>query len=125
MQTALRTRLKADGAIAALVGTRIDWGLRPQAKSLPAISLLIVPTPRDYHMGGAQVTQQYRVQCDCWGVTYKSAFDVAEAVIACLEPSSGEFQASFVERRADMPELTDTGEVHRVMLEFKITHIPA
>lgn len=125
MQTALRTRLKANGPVAAIAGPRVDWGLRPQAKALPALSLLIVPTPRDYHMGGAQVTQQWRVQCDCWGLTYKAAFDLAGAVIACLEPASGEFQASFVERRADMPELTDAGEVHRVMLEFKITHIPA
>jgi hypothetical protein len=38
MQTALRTRLLADATISGIVGTRIDWGLRPQAKALPAIT---------------------------------------------------------------------------------------
>jgi hypothetical protein len=125
MQTALRARLLADATIAGLVGSRVDWGLRPQAKALPAITLTLVPSPRDYHMGGAQVTQHYRVQVDCWATTYKGAHDLREAVIAELEPASGSFLGSFVERSADMPERTDTGEVHRASLDFKVTHISA
>ena len=125
MRSALRSRLMVDAPVAALVGARVDWGLRPQAKSLPAVTLTLVSSPRGYTMAGAQVTQQYRVQVDCWGETYKSADDVRSAVIACLEPASGAFQASFVERDSDFNERTDTGDVHRASLDFKITHIPA
>lgn len=125
MQAALRTRLLADPTISGLVGTRIDWGLRPQGKPLPAISLTIISTPRDYTMAGAQTTQFYRVQIDCWAATYKSANDVRDAVIAELEPASGEFLGSFVVRNSDFPEKTDTGEIHRASIDFKVTHIPA
>jgi hypothetical protein len=125
MQTALRSRLLGDATVANLVGTRVDWGLRPQAKALPAISLTIVPTPRDYHMGGAQNTQFFRVQIDCWAATYKGAHTLRDAVIDCLEPASDPFLGSFVERNFDAPERTDTGEIHRAVLEFKVTHISA
>lgn len=125
MKAALRTRLLADATISGLVGQRVDWGLRPQAKDLPAIRLTLVPTPRDYHMGGAQVTQHHRVQIDCFALTYKDADDLRAAVIAELEPASGSFQGSFVHRDQDMPERTETGEIHRASLDFKVTYIPA
>ena len=125
MKTALRSRLLADATISGLVGTRIDWGLRPQGKPLPAITLTLLPTPRDYHMGGAQHTQHYLVQIDCWAASYASAEAVRQAVIAEMEPASGSFQGSFVQRDHDMPERTETGEIHRASLDFKVTYISA
>jgi hypothetical protein len=125
MHEALRSRLKSDATVSGLVGARVDWGLRPQGKALPAIRLTLVPTQRAYHMGGAQTTQQYQVQADCFGETYKQAFDVRQAVIACLEPAVGEFQFSFVTRDFDRPEVIDTGPVECAVLEFLVTHIPA
>jgi hypothetical protein len=125
MQAALRSRLLADPTIAGLVGQRVDWGLRPQGKPLPAITLTLVPTPRGYHMDGPQATQIHRVQIDCWAESYKAASDLRDAVIAELEPANASFFASFVERSADMPERTDTGVIYRAMLEFKIIPIPA
>lgn len=125
MKTALRARLKADATIAALVGDRVDWGLRPQGKSLPAISLTAIPAPRDYHMGGAQVTQHHLVQIDCWAATYKTADELRSAVIAELEPASGQFQGSFVIRDHDMPERVETEVIHRASIDFKVTYIPA
>jgi hypothetical protein len=125
MQNALRSRLLADATIAGMVGTRIDWGLRPQGKPLPAISLTLIPTPRDYHMRGAQATQFYFVQIDCWADKYKDAHTLRQAVIAELEQASGEFLFSFLQRDQDMPEVTDTGPINRASLDFKITHISA
>jgi hypothetical protein len=125
MQAALRSRLLADATIAGLVGTRVDWGLRPQAKSLPAISMTLIPTPRDYHMGGAQTTQFYMVQIDAWAEKYKDAHALRQAIITELEQSSGEFLFSFLERDQDMPEVIDTGPINRASMDFKITHIPA
>lgn len=123
MKAALRSRLLADATIAGLVGTRIDWGLRPQGKPLPAITLTLIPTPRDYHMGGAQRTQFYRVQIDCWAATYLSADAVRHAVIAELEPASGDFLGSFVIRDQDMPERVENAEIHRASLDFKVTYV--
>ena len=119
MQTALRSRLlnQTDA------GARVDWGLRP--KTLPAIRLSIVSAPRDYHLGGAQTTQHYRVQVDCYAETYKAAKDLEDDVIALLEPASGEFQASFVIGRRDGLENTELEPVQSRQIDFKITHIPA
>lgn len=125
MQTALRSRLLADATIAGLVGTRVDWGLRPQAKELPAITLTMIPTPRDYTMGGADQTQLYRVQVDCWAASYKDAHTLREAVIAEMEPASGSFLGGFVTRNFDAPERTETGIINRAVLEFKLFYIPA
>jgi hypothetical protein len=125
VETDLRTRLLADAAVAALVGTRVDWGLRVQGGPLPALRLTLIPTPRAYTMAGADTTQQYRVQVDCYGETYKAAYDLRAAVVAEMEPASGEFLGSFVERDFDNSERTDAGVVHCRTLEFKITHIPA
>lgn len=125
MKTALRTRLTADATISGLVGGRVDWGLRPQGKALPAISLTLISTPHDYRMDGPQTTRQFRVQADCWANSYKSSQDVRDAVIAALEPASGSFQQGFVERDFDAPERTEAGEIHRAVLEFKLTYISA
>jgi hypothetical protein len=125
MQEALRTRLKADPTIAGLVGPRVDWGLRPQGKPLPALALTLVPTPRDYTMGGADATQHYRVQVDCWAEDYRGAHELRDAVIAELEPASGEFLGGFVTRNFDAPERTDSGIINRAVLEFKLFHISA
>jgi hypothetical protein len=125
MQAALRSRLLADATIAGLVGTRVDWGLRPQAKSLPAITLDLPGSPRDYHMGGAQNTQITRVQIDAWGTTPKQVKDIADAVIAELEPRSGSFEPSFVLLDRSTNEKVDDGVVYRRQLDMQITYISA
>lgn len=121
MKVALRTRIK--GSTAA--GSRVDWGLRPQAKDLPAIRLSSAGSRRAYHMGGAQAMQQYRVQADCFGLTFKDADELGAALIALLEPASGEFQGGFVLLDSDRPEQTDTGPIFNRSIDFLITHIPA
>ena len=121
MKAALRTRIK--GNTSAL--GRVDWGLRPQAKDLPAIRLTMAGTQRGYTMAGAQATQIYRVQVDCYGLTYKAASDLGDELIALLEPASGSFQGSFVLLDSDRPDKTDTGEIHCRSLDFQITYVSA
>jgi hypothetical protein len=125
MQAALRSRLLADATIAGHAGTRVDWGLRPQAKSLPAFSLELPGSPRGYHMGGAQNTQITRVQIDSWGRTPKEAKDGADFVIAALEPRSGSFEPSFVLLDRSTSEKVDDGVVYRRQLDMQITYISA
>jgi hypothetical protein len=121
MKVALRTRIKGNTS----AGNRVDWGLRPQAKDLPAIRLTSAGTQRGYTMGGAQDTQIHRIQADCYGLTFAAAHQLGEELIALLEPPAGDFQASFVLRDDDRPEKTDTGEIHCRSMDFQITHVSA
>lgn len=121
MKTALRSRIKDNTA----ADDRVDWGLRLQGAALPAIRLTKIPTPRDYHMGGAQATQFHQVQADCFGRTYKEAQELGDELIALLEPSAANFAGGFVERDFDRQEDIDTGPAHCRVLEFQITYIPA
>ena len=124
MQQALRSRLLADGTVAALVGTRVDWDARPQGKSLPAITLAMVDN-RDQHMGGPQVTRNTIIQADCWALKAADAHNLAEAVIAELQPpatvSGVRFLGAFL-TATSMSEDTDSGLVYRVMVRGNIAH---
>jgi hypothetical protein len=119
MEVALRVRILNSTS----ADERVDWGFRAQAKQLPAIRLTMVSMPRDYTMAGAQATQMYRVQADCYGSTYKQAKLLGDELTALLEPASGAFQASFVLGQRDNPEQTDSGTVHCRSIDFQITHI--
>lgn len=121
MKTALRTRIKGNTAAASAV----DWGLNLQGAPLPAIRLNDGGSVRGYHMGGAQNTQIYRVQADCFGATFKQAHDLGDELIALLEPAAGEFQGSFVLLDITKQEQAPNSIRHCRTLDFQITHIPA
>lgn len=122
MQVALRSRLKGDAGVSALVGPRVYWGDRPQGSALPAIVLNLISDGRGYLMQGADATQQYRVQIDIYGSTYAAMDAVRGAVVTCLELTSGSFQPSFVMRNSDLEESTDTALLYRASMDFKITY---
>ena len=121
MRTALRSRIRANTA----AESRVDWGLRPQAKDLSAIRLTNVSEPRGYTMAGPQATQMYRVQADCYGADYKQASELGDELIALLEPASGDFLAGFVLSDRDAPERTEAGVIHCRSIDFQITYISA
>lgn len=126
MQEQLRSRLLADGTVAALVGTRVDWSVRPQASLLPAITLQMISEPRPATMAGTMNTREARVQVDVWGKTYSDARLGARAVISALEPEATvgpvRFLRSFVDGDRDMPEDTELGVVFRVSVDLKVNH---
>jgi hypothetical protein len=124
MQTALRDRLLADATITALVGTRVDWDVRPQGKPLPAITLGMVDN-RDQKMDGPQVTRSTVIQADCWALKSIEAHTLAEAVIAELQPAltvgSVRFLGAFLTATSSSED-TDNGLVYRVMVRGSIVH---
>jgi hypothetical protein len=75
VEEALRARLLANTAIAAIVGTKVTWGDRPQNKDLPALVLLLVVPGRDYTHQGADGLTGARVQIEAYG---KSAIQSAQ-----------------------------------------------
>ena len=113
METELRTRLQA-------ICNQVDWGLRPQGKAVPAIGLGLVSSPRDYTMAGADGLQQYRVQADCYGQTFKAAKEVAAIVIATVEPAAGNFLGSFLLAQRDSEVVTDAGVMFVRSLDIAI-----
>lgn len=126
MQTQLRARLLADGTIAGLVSTRVDWGVRPQAAGLPAITLTLVNDNRDQTMAGVQTTQGPLVQVDCWAETYSGMLTLREAVITLLATPATQSGTRFLGSQnintQDLPEKTDTGIVHRAMIRANVWH---
>lgn len=87
-QEAHRARLLANGPLAALIGTGLDWMERPQGKPLPAVTMQCVADGRVQHLKGFEGLQAARVQYDVWGETYASVRAVVEALITAAVPSS-------------------------------------
>lgn len=123
MEEALRTLLRGNAAVAALVGSRVDWGMRPQGSSLPAICLTIVSdAPVDHSLDGPGVSQA-RVQIDCFGVTYGSAKDTARAVRRLLDAySGGLFLGVFMAGARDLPEEDGVSTIHAVSMDFLVNY---
>jgi hypothetical protein len=125
METALRTRLIEDPAVAALTAARVSWLERPQGEGFPAITLQMIDDPREQHLRGLESLQTALVQLDVWALTYASANAVKGAAIAALLPAatvgSVRFQRSFVRSR-DLSERTDTKLIFRPSLDFTINY---
>lgn len=126
MESELRARLLADGTIAGLVGTRVDWNTRPQGKPLPAITLMTPSDTRDQHMEGFQVTRDPLVQIDVWTLKMADRETLREAVIAALAPAATVGSVSFLRAQdvshADMSEMTEEGTVRRSRIQLRAWH---
>ena len=81
MEEAFRAALLAHSGLAALVGTRIDWGLRG---AVPSVRLLVVSKVPIQTYGGPIGLTPYRIQADCFGAKYGEAKRVARAVEAAV-----------------------------------------
>jgi len=126
METALRAKMMGDVALAALVGTRIDWTVRPERSALPAVVLQLISDPRPQHMQGFQSYRETRVQVDVFALTRASVVAIREAVIAAVTPaetiSGTNFLRAFVDNVIDRGTNSDTGFVHSDLIDFRIWH---
>lgn len=124
--TALRARLVADSAVAAIVGTKVYWTLVPQGTALPYIRMQTVSDPRPEHLRGYQSARQTRVQVDCFAGSYATARALAEAVIATAAFPSTVGGVAFGRTKAEGPrdlgEDTGNGFVHRLSLDLLTEH---
>ncbi len=124
--SALRARLKADTAVAAIVGTRVDWDERPQRSAYPAVVLELAADPRPQNMGGLNASRGTRVWVNCFAVTAKTKAELREAVIAALLPETTQdgvnFRRGFVNNVINRSENTETGFVHRDLIDVTLWH---
>lgn len=102
-QAALRTLLLADGPLAALVSTRIDWVERPQGKALPAVTLQCIADAHDQNLKGFEDLQPARVQYDVWADSYSDAAAVKNALIAAAVPAHEGNGHIFARAMVDLP----------------------
>jgi hypothetical protein len=82
---ALKTILRADVDVAALVGTRVYAFPLRQTPVLPDLTYQRVSGPRDALLGIAKP----RYQFTAWSESYGEARDVAQAVDDCLQRYKG------------------------------------
>jgi hypothetical protein len=123
MEEALRALLRGNPAVAALVGTRVDWGMRPQGSSLPAICLTVISdAPVNRTLDGPGPSQA-RVQVDCFGATYASAKTVARAVRRALDGRKDQtFLGIFIAGARDLPDDDGVSTVHNVSMDFFVNY---
>ena len=128
MEEALLAYLLAGTALAAVVGTRINWVQSPQGVLSPRIVLNKVSGLRDMCFRGPTGFVTTRVQCDCFSTTYLSAKAVARALEARLSGYSGtyntiNFQGAFlVNERDDFFDAETPDKLFRTSLDFNIWH---
>ena len=131
MEEALTARLITAPSLAALVGSRINWGERPKKEPLSAITMLIVSPGRNYVHAGADATGSPRVQFDCYGATFAQAKAVARVVRDILEAPAEQDGIAFSKSILDAergPLIEDVGgglKVHRVSMDFFVWFSPA
>lgn len=130
MESAVRTMLLAHAPLAALVGDRIDWGVRAQGRALPAVTLQIVSRLPGMTYAGADGWEQSRIQIDAWGRTYLAAQQVAD--VLALPPAGllagyrGDLpglrlRTMIAARRTD-DDSDDAGPVHRASIDVIAWH---
>jgi len=84
VESAIYSILAHNGPVAQHVGTRIRPGRANQNDSLPFLIYERISTERFPHMEGDTGLEHVRMQVSCWGATYESAKEVAEAVRSAL-----------------------------------------
>jgi len=121
METAMRARLLANPAVAALVGQRIYWIERPQESQLEAITLQHVTDERRTNYSDFDGMQPGYVQADVWASSYAKGKAIKEAAIAALAPAGEQdgirFTRAFPDAR-DLSERGDTKTIFRPSIDF-------
>lgn len=124
--TALRARLLADATVGGFVGTRIDWTVRPQSTALPAIVMTKISDGRPQHLKGFKTLRQSRVQIDVLASSRAQVEQITEAVIAAIagpfNQSGVQFGRTFIDTVTDRGASTDTGFVHRDLIDVLFHH---
>lgn len=126
-QAGVRARLLANGLVSGAVGTRIDWGQRPQGAAFPAIVLQTISDPRPAHLKDYEATRSTLVQLDVYATTYAAALSIARNAIAVLKDpatiSGKVFGPSFVDGQRDTVEPSGTTNIFRQSVDFNIWHV--
>ncbi|MDP2129997.1 MAG: hypothetical protein Q8J79_03905 [Erythrobacter sp.] len=131
MKEALTARLLASAPLAAIFGTRMNWGRRVQGEGLPALTMNGVSPGRSYHYRGAAGLAGPRVQFDLYALDFLTAEQGARALVTTLEQPAVigaiAFGPAFLdaERGPDTEDLGGGAQVQRISMDFFIWFSPA
>jgi hypothetical protein len=126
-ESAIRSALLADPAVAALVGTRIGPLKLLQNPELPAIVYERISTPGDPPaLDGAKVAPRIRVQLSLWAASFDAVRQLAAAVDARLSGYSGPNGDGTSLRLVWLANLSDDYEpetgLYRVIADYRVIH---
>lgn len=133
METALRRRLMDAAPVTQLTATWegfpcIFWSVRPDGSPFPAIVLTLVYDDRSQNFEGFNAFRSSRVQIDCYALDYPTVAAMREAVISTIVPEASEailgvrFLRAFINTVVDRGDQTDSGFVHRQLLDVTVWH---
>jgi hypothetical protein len=126
-QAGVRARLLANGLVTGSVGSRIDWGQRPQGAAYPAIVLQTISDARPAHLKDYQETRSTLIQLDVYATTYAAALSIARNAIAVLKApttiSGKVFGPAFVDSQRDTVEPSGTTNIYRQSVDLQIWHV--
>ena len=128
MEEALLNYLLAGTALAALVGTRINWVRSAQGTLSPRVVIYKISGIRDMCFRGPTGYISTRVQVDCISTTYSSAKVTARAVETLISGYSGttggvNFQGIFlINERDDFFDSDTPDKLFRTSLDFNVWH---
>jgi hypothetical protein len=128
MITYLVAHLKADVALAALIGTRLWSNVLPQGGPLPAIAFQQISRAPVHHRSGADGLATDRWQFACNARSYPAARQVADALIVALQAfkrsATPKVSVTWVESVSDdvEPGYDAAGDYFRVLVDALIQH---
>lgn len=133
MEEALRAKLLSITALTAIVGTRINWGVRTQGAPLPSAQLHLIDERPQINLASPGEWFNGRVQVDCMAETHKVAKDAAQIIAApasagglhCFRGTLGNIRFRiFVIDRASDRDTDGKGIVHRTRLDLNVWTAP-
>lgn len=130
--TSLRSLLVADSALAALVSTRIYWGVVPQGADLPYVRLSIISDPRPEHLKGYLASRRTRVRASCFASSFGAAKQVgarivkaSQGTISNTDGAIGRIKAEGPRTASDMLDEggdTPAGYIHHQIVDLMMEH---
>lgn len=121
MRTELRAYLLADAGLAAALGVKVDWDLRPDGDGGAGLVLRMVDNPPGYTLGGRDTLEAAFVTFECWGDTVAQAEAVANAVKALADGQArGGFRGLFIQGERDGSEYVSPGKRHCISLDLRV-----
>ncbi|MEP9401861.1 tail completion protein gp17 [Sphingomonas silueang] len=129
VEEALRALLLSTAPLAALVGRRVDWGLRPQGDPLPGLTLQRISDAPVMNLAGPSGWSRARIQLDAWGRTFKEARDIGDLLagrggllVGLRRDVAGIRLRGFVVVRRSGTDSTRTDPIHRDSIDLMLTY---
>lgn len=126
IESALRSMLLADSAVAALVGTRVYVGRLPQSPIYPAITLEPVSEDDNNTVASVGDLRWARIEVDAWAESFAAVNALYRAINFALNGKKGTFGNSDIRSCSSMTGgryfYEDSVTAHRRLRDYSVWH---